>query len=942
MFSLPNRPDCLPRIEKVNAHPLVSGKSGPVYIVHGTSNRDKCKTLLQSLRSVKIPKSSNEARKNGWLILDPDDDPRVIWTDDDRGAPDCMKLWFLSKKDCTPEEVQGAEQLVQEIVGDVDENGLTQYERDPRCSSSGKGGRCYSLSTTHQDNKDIEAPFKGRKCFGRPLDGHDKITKKLLEFTSYRSMQCLEKGPAAFVNNIKSRSEMVNLPRIGHESNTAFPAFQLNIATAEMPGQTNETGGLRELGTAGEVHGDIKDCVGGISAITCYSEDRQDVEEDVLYFLELGVGFILRRLVTACFSGMNLHRGSAVQFKQSAGNHPRRHFRIVAVGYPPMHHLEASSSSALAMVPSTKREGGGEEHPKGSKHVTTEVLKLFKEMKQFRIPDFPAYRPEAQATYLSQSRAISTAMSYGNHASRSIVTLVSYLISQVDPSLQMRFDRDRLLSSFSWVVPNEEMGEAGGYVRVCADPWTTGPGWTGDDVRIGKKYEDTFDAMSYEELVLKRNTDAGGTVPYGNQTAAAVDSAWNRQLDDMTPTFPVCVLSGETEGQGRGAAQRRKGTIRRLTNFMRQVDAVVEQDEPEGQQLEGTPEQDDRVALRSSTRIRVAPHTQDTIVTRSPLTKRKREPSRGKAPRKKGRSDVACSSDRDEREGEGTGDEDEVTQFEGLLSTFTLDSLQRHRVEAMDIVEHLHSTPPNISSNMFDDLPGKVTELCGTGRVHELWGMSAALEKRHSASVLDLVEERSNIMAINMLAWEWLDGSLENGLKVRGSANNTHWTAQLFRAIENIHLTPDMPKTLKATICFPTMVDAPDFVHQPLLRRRYSPMTREKLKDKAADIVRTWFSYPKNEYHRVAAQFTRKLVDASGPFVLLYPPVWDAYTNLRRGMAISSRATVGEVERWAREELRRASFTRKGSAERKLLRFVCSLYGQASPLLDESSLDVVL
>jgi hypothetical protein len=312
---------------------------------------------------------------------------------------------------------------VQEIVGDVDENGLTQYERDPRCSSSGKGGRCYSLSTTHQDNKDIEAPFKGRKCFGRPLDGHDKITKKLLEvsfpaefnvsilreaflslsqFTSYRSMQCLEKGPAAFVNNIKSRSEMVNLPRIGHESNTAFPAFQLNIATAEMPGQTNgtttaslsltyakanvrlETGGLRELGTAGEVHGDIKDCVGGISAITCYSEDRQDVEEDVLYFLELGVGFILRRLVTACFSGMNLHRGSAVQFKQSGGNHPRRHFRIVAVGYPPMHHLEASSSSALAMVPSTKREGGGEEHPKGSKHVTTEVLKLFKEMKQFR------------------------------------------------------------------------------------------------------------------------------------------------------------------------------------------------------------------------------------------------------------------------------------------------------------------------------------------------------------------------------------------------------------------------------------------------------------------------------------------------------------------------------------------------------------------------------
>jgi hypothetical protein len=28
---------------------------------------------------------------------------------------------------------------------------------------------------------------------------------------------------------------MANLPRIGHESNTAFPAFQLNITTAELP-----------------------------------------------------------------------------------------------------------------------------------------------------------------------------------------------------------------------------------------------------------------------------------------------------------------------------------------------------------------------------------------------------------------------------------------------------------------------------------------------------------------------------------------------------------------------------------------------------------------------------------------------------------------------------------------------------------------------------------
>lgn len=34
---------------------------------------------------------------SGWLILDPNDDPRLVWTDDDHAVPDCLKLWFLSK-----------------------------------------------------------------------------------------------------------------------------------------------------------------------------------------------------------------------------------------------------------------------------------------------------------------------------------------------------------------------------------------------------------------------------------------------------------------------------------------------------------------------------------------------------------------------------------------------------------------------------------------------------------------------------------------------------------------------------------------------------------------------------------------------------------------------------------------------------------------------------
>lgn len=276
------------------------------------------------------------------------------------------------------------------------------------------------------------------------------------------------------------------------------------------------------------------------------------------------------------------------------------------------------------------------------------------------------------------------------------------------------------------------------------------------------------------------------------------------------------------------------------------------------------------------------------------------------------------------------------------MSTFTLTHLQRQHDEAEDLVDTLDSTDTDAANETLKDLPTTISLYCKAGRVSELWQMSESLEGQHSASALQLVEERSKIMMINMLAWEWLDNSLEKGLKTRQSTNNTHWTGPLYAAIENIHLTPDIRKTLPATICFPTMTGAPEFVHERPMRRRYSALTDEKLKATAEKVVRTWFSYPKSDYLRMAALLTRKLVDITGPFILLYPPVWNTYTNLRRGIAISSKVTREKVERWANEELPLAPFTRRASEEYKVLLSVCSLYGSRIPfLLEDSSLDVV-
>jgi hypothetical protein len=145
--------------------------------------------------------------------------------------------------------------VAEDIVGPDGPNseGFTAYELNEKCASSGKGGRSYSLATTHQDFRDMEAPFKGRKTYGRPLDKHDQVTKDLLEVgvaDTYMSdsnsvcfwkalatcsMRCFNKAPQSLKTPIQRRSAMLNLPRIGADENYAFPAFHLNISSTKEP-----------------------------------------------------------------------------------------------------------------------------------------------------------------------------------------------------------------------------------------------------------------------------------------------------------------------------------------------------------------------------------------------------------------------------------------------------------------------------------------------------------------------------------------------------------------------------------------------------------------------------------------------------------------------------------------------------------------------------------
>lgn len=153
--------------------------------------------------------------------------------------------------------------------------------------------------------------------------------------------------------------------------------------------------------------------------------------------------------------------------------------------------------------------------------------------------------------------------SYLNYFARNITELVAYLTHQAPPELLLRFDKSALISSFSAVIDSK---------RVQSDQWDNGPGWSGEDTRIGKDYLDilrTLKVSKIEELpahdlALLYNSDSQSQAPYGNRNIQAASLHWAAHTAECSKNIPVCVvvdgLSDADKLGGRiSQAARRKG-----------------------------------------------------------------------------------------------------------------------------------------------------------------------------------------------------------------------------------------------------------------------------------------------------------------------------------------------------------------------------------------------
>ncbi|KAJ3765492.1 hypothetical protein FB446DRAFT_850114, partial [Lentinula raphanica] len=86
-----------------------------------------------------------------------------------------------------------------------------------------------------------------------------------------------------------------------------------------------------------------------------------------------------------------------------------------------------------------------------------------------------------------------------------------------------------------------------GQERIEASPWERGPGWTGEDTRVGKKYAEDFSKLSEEELRQLWNTDSKSDTIYGNIWIATQRKEWKEHRRIMMSSISICHATGEAE-----------------------------------------------------------------------------------------------------------------------------------------------------------------------------------------------------------------------------------------------------------------------------------------------------------------------------------------------------------------------------------------------------------
>lgn len=157
-----------------------------------------------------------------------------------------------------------------------------------------------------------------------------------------------------------------------------------------------------------------------------------------------------------------------------------------------------------------------------------------------RTPWVPAYHSATQSNFLSDGINIMEEASHFEHSVRSLQILTVYLLNQLPQHYLARLDTEKFASSFSFVQNS---------TRVAAKPWDVGPGWSGDDTRIGKQYSPPPTELASENLAKAHNTDKDSQAPYGNEEILEGAQRWSEETADWSKTILLTAVDQNITGK---------------------------------------------------------------------------------------------------------------------------------------------------------------------------------------------------------------------------------------------------------------------------------------------------------------------------------------------------------------------------------------------------------
>ncbi|TFK60225.1 hypothetical protein BDN72DRAFT_905153 [Pluteus cervinus] len=978
---LPGTDPLLGELYELKSHAKVINQKpeGRIFIIYRSLKKEVMEKIFEKMSNTKAPANEQEVKNQGYLILDPDKDDRLLLRDADGSGfqeDDIVKSWATCKTDYLDGEVKELEEIRGRLLGDIQDIepgkprkigdkfvGGIAFERSERAIPVKPDARAYTILTSYQVPCALLAPAASCKKKSTVIDQELKDRADLIKICTRSTSSGMCKGGDEIAEALELQAELTNMPRVGCDSNVFHPAIQVNIASAAPFGSTGNS--LQsDLGQFGTAHIDGSDSSAAPTAMTVLSKPSHKVTREYFCILDLFCAWIIREFATIFFSGLHFHGGMITEYL-AAGFEDEKITRITVIKYPPSPVLDSASALAFAALPKCTPD-----KKRKCFNVAIEMCSPYHDPKMISFLDEPLKeeRPTEQATITYDAGYLMARDSYLDHVGRNFVQMIAYFGNQIPEEFGFKFDRDAMLRAFSMVDEKNE--------RIRAKAWPLGPGWNSEDVPLGPvspvPLGDNLPPTSGDDLPPAPHNNPPPAPPYNNIARVATLRKYEKHLDEASKSIPICVLSDKTNINTKsvigGRPSHRKAMVRQ-TRMQKKV--------PGSGDFE--PSAVDAVDANATT-TPAHPTTSSVIEDSEPETdtgsdygetsargKRKRNSNQGPSKNKRQRR-IAKEKPKEhvkkkrvtKKRGKATKAPPAVTASsmrrniaQEYLAAVEDENIEQQSINEGDAIFRLSGTFSLTSLNHCEDLLSNSTPLesndnliiqglqhitttslesdTAPGGLFCLSLLFDRLDVQRNYGTLELHFQDVVWHLLNMVLWEWLENAVDS---------NPSWLHKLRQQVVNAINHQTVDHSFKASELLESMAEVVkgDYTLKAQVRQTYELESKEYVDEHVIAVLATWLGLPDRQTFQPRAWFLRQIINYLGVEGACLPSVsWASehicsYVLNKRS---SSKTLRKEVESWAHNHLIALPIVRSCTLESAALKQIFSLLTKAFPSILE-------